>query len=77
MNPYTQLPTLHAFFGDGNDMRDFGALGNGTEATASEMNNRGQVAGVSNLADDLILHAFLWNWGTLTDLGTLGGTSSK
>ena len=42
-------------------MRDFGALGNGTKVTASEMNNRDQVAGVSTLADDFILHAFLWN----------------
>jgi probable HAF family extracellular repeat protein len=73
VNPGTQLPTLHPFFWDGDEMRDLGALGNGTEATASGMNNRGQVAGRSNLADDFTFHAFLWDQGKLTDFGTLGG----
>ena len=54
-------------------MVDIGALGNGTVATVAGMNSRGQVAGISNLADDLIFHAFLWDKGTLSDFGTLGG----
>jgi probable HAF family extracellular repeat protein len=73
VNPGTGLPTLHPFFWDGDAMRDLGALANGTQATASAMNNRGQVAGSSNLADDFTLHAFLWDQGKLTDFGTLGG----
>ena len=73
VNPGTGLPTLHPFFWDGDAMRDLGALANGTRTTASAMNNRGQVAGVSNLADDSAFHAFLWDKGTLTDFGTLGG----
>jgi probable HAF family extracellular repeat protein len=54
-------------------MRDLGALANGTRATASGMNNRGQVAGTSNLADDFTFHAFLWDKAKLADFGTLGG----
>jgi probable HAF family extracellular repeat protein len=77
LNPGTGLgvPTVHPFLWDGDEMRDLGALGNGTIATASGINNLGQVAGGSNLADDLIFHAFLWDAGKLIDLGSLGGDS--
>jgi probable HAF family extracellular repeat protein len=53
-------------------MTDLGTLG-GTIGTAALANNRGQVAGVSDLAGDLVSHPFLWDNGVLTDLGTLGG----
>jgi probable HAF family extracellular repeat protein len=75
-NPVTGLPTLHPFLWSGNTMLDLGTLG-GTLATASGINNRGQVAGVSNLAGDLTFHPFLWSKGTLTDLGTLGGNNGQ
>lgn len=75
VNPGTGfgVPTVHPFLWDGDEMRDLGALGNGTVATASGINNHGQVAGASNLADDLVFHAFLWDKGRLSDLGSLGG----
>jgi probable HAF family extracellular repeat protein len=57
-------------------MRDLGTLG-GTAGIALAVNNRGQVAGQSNLKGDKKSHPFLWNPGDrrLTDLGTLGGDS--
>jgi probable HAF family extracellular repeat protein len=72
VNPGTGLPTLHPFFWDGDEMKDLGTLG-GTLAFAQGINNRGQVAGASSLADDMTFHAFLWGKGKLTDFGTLGG----
>ena len=56
-----------------NGMRDLGSLG-GTCTTASDMNNRGQVVGFSNLPGDLSEHGFLWDNGSFQDLGgSLGG----
>jgi probable HAF family extracellular repeat protein len=72
VNPGSTFPTLHPFFWDGDEMKDLGTLG-GTLAVANAINNSGQVAGASNLADDFTLHAFLWDEGKLTDFGTLGG----
>jgi probable HAF family extracellular repeat protein len=72
VNPATGLPTLHPFMWEGDEMKDLGTLG-GTLAFANGINNRGQVAGASSLADDMTFHAFLWDKGKLTDFGTLGG----
>jgi probable HAF family extracellular repeat protein len=37
------------------------------------INNKGQVVGISDLPGDATGHAFLWENGVLTDLGTLPG----
>ena len=57
-------------------MLDLGTLG-GTLGLASAINNRSQVAGLSNLAGDLTFHPFLWSRGKLKDLGTLGGDNGQ
>ena len=70
--------TTGAFLWEKGKMTDLGGLG-GTCTLASALNNRGQVAGWSNLAGDLAYHAFRWDPAThphLRDLETLGGTKS-
>ena len=48
----------------------------GTSSVGFSVNDRGWVAGRSNLAGNQSRHATLWRNGTLTDLGTLGGRNS-
>ncbi len=38
-----------------------------------QINDRGQIVGVSTLSDNATFHAFLWQSGVMTDLGTLPG----
>jgi probable HAF family extracellular repeat protein len=54
---------------------DLPSLG-GTNSRANSINNRGWLAGYSNLAGNQTRHAALWQDGVLTDLKTLGGPNS-
>jgi probable HAF family extracellular repeat protein len=56
------VPALYA-------VTDLGTL------SASDLNNAGQVVGQAGTTDGFN-HAFLWDNGTMIDLGTLGGTNS-
>lgn len=53
---------------------DLGTLG-GRSASAYDINDRGQIVGVSRNAEGY-RRAFLWERGEMRDLGTLGGTQS-
>lgn len=72
-NPVTGTPTQDPFLWENGKMKDLGTLG-GTQGFANAFNNRGQVAGESNLAGDLTSRPFLWDGRVLKDLGTLGGS---
>jgi probable HAF family extracellular repeat protein len=52
------------------------ALG-GTISRGNSLNNRGWVAGYSNLPGNQSRHAALWLDGSILDLGTLGGPNSS
>ena len=51
---------------------DLGTLG-GTLSVPIDLNDRGDITGVSFSAGDTALRGFLWQRGVMTDLGTLGG----
>jgi probable HAF family extracellular repeat protein len=49
----------------------------GADTFATAVNNLGQVVGYTSDSFANPLHAFLWDHGKLTDLGTLGGATSQ
>jgi probable HAF family extracellular repeat protein len=82
-NETTGIPTQDPFLWENGKMRDLGNLG-GTVSFGQCANNRGDVIGISSLAEQPAAcpggpgcHAFLWAHGSMKDLGTLGGDSSE
>jgi probable HAF family extracellular repeat protein len=87
VDPNTGLPTLDPFLWVDGKMVDIGTLG-GTVGLGFMVNNRGQVIGISSLAEapgacitgpffgTPGCHGILWDRGILKDLGTLGGDFS-
>jgi probable HAF family extracellular repeat protein len=66
----------HAFVYHAGTVTPIGDLGGG-DARANDINNLGQVVGISTLPPDgqgkSASHAFVWDKGVMRDLGTLGG----
>ncbi len=74
----------HAFLSQRHDdvqqLVDLGVLSGGTNSYATGINAFKQVTGTSDFNDPVngpTSHAFLYSWGKLTDLGTLGGGFSN
>ena len=85
-NASTGIPTQHAFLWDKGTITDIPTLG-GTFAFAQCTNDQAQVIGQSSFLGDVgcdpsdplntcAEHAFSWDHGITSDLGTLGGSFS-
>jgi probable HAF family extracellular repeat protein len=72
------VPTADPFLWEREEgMTDLGTLG-GTCGIPAAFNNRGQVAGLSDLSGDSTFHPFLWTKpGPMQDLGTFGGNNGQ
>ena len=68
--------SLHSGELGGYEVDQLDSLG-GTSSAGFSINNRGWVAGRSNLPGNQIRHATLWRNGVLTDLGTLGDPEKR
>jgi probable HAF family extracellular repeat protein len=70
----------HAVISTNGKITDLGTLPGGYYSQASAINDHGQVVGYANFGktEDVFQpqHAFLYSNGTMSDLGTLGGTQS-
>jgi probable HAF family extracellular repeat protein len=71
--PYAQV--VRSFIFDGKNFADLGNLPGGQSVEATAINNNGQVVGSATTADGST-HAFLYDNGKMTDLGTLDGNAS-
>jgi len=77
-NTLFNLVLLHALLWENGKAVDLGNLGGSTGAAmgniAFDINNRGDVVGLSDTTGDTTFHAFLWTKATgMKDLGTLDG----
>src|SRR6476469_1942690 len=86
LDPLTGYPESHSTRWQDGDILDLGTLG-GNESYANFINERGQITGAAlNAIPDAFtidlfigatqVHAFLWEHGSMQDLGTLGGPDS-
>jgi probable HAF family extracellular repeat protein len=65
--------SFHAVLWQDGTAIDLGNLGGTTNNYGVDINNQGQVVGISDLRGDTTYHGFLWEKGVMTDLGTLPG----
>lgn len=64
----------------GDQIQELPPLPGDTSGAATAINDRGQVVGISGICDQAVgrftaAHAVLWEKGTVTDIGNLGGTA--
>ncbi|HEX7288932.1 MAG TPA: hypothetical protein VF532_22295 [Candidatus Angelobacter sp.] len=86
IDPQVGLPAVVTVLWKDGQIFNLGALAGGFSSAAGAINNRGQIAGASlNGVPDpfsmagvgIQLRGFLWEKGTMSDLGTLGGPDAN
>ena len=68
----------HAFFYDGtlHDLGNLAPAADGLISQGASINNAGVIAGSSNSIGNSSAHAVVFSGGSITDLGTIGGTGT-
>jgi probable HAF family extracellular repeat protein len=86
IDPQLGIPAVVSVLWKDGQIFNLGVLPGGFESVANTVNNRGQIVGVSfNGVPDpfsmagvgIQLRAYLWEKGTMSDLGTLGGPDAQ
>lgn len=68
--------TTGAFLYEDGEMKNIGSFG-GTCTFPADLNNRGEIVGISTLSGDKVQHAFLWKNDVLNNLpNTIGGKNA-
>ncbi len=75
--PLTPAASAHALLWRNGSVTYLGGFGGKMNNVPFDINNRGQIVGLSDLPGDTTSHAFLWQNGVMTDLGTLPGDFSS
>lgn len=73
-------PQYHAILFKDGTTHDLGTLASGQRSQAFGINDRWQIVGTSRIAPDVAgdtEHPFLYQYGRMTDLGTLGGSGGR
>jgi probable HAF family extracellular repeat protein len=76
INSTTGLPTTDIFLWENDQMFDLGTLG-GVFSSLNALNNRGQVAGYSDLPGDATIHPVFGDRTGMKELGTFGGDNGN
>jgi probable HAF family extracellular repeat protein len=77
LNVLGYAASLHAVMWRNGSPTALPGLGGQFNNAALDINDRGQIVGLSDLPGDTSTHAVLWQNGSVTDLGTLAGDASS
>lgn len=66
-----EIQPLHALLWHDGKTIDLGNLGGSTQNVALAINDHRQIVGASDIVGGTYQHAFLWQNGSMRDLGTL------
>jgi probable HAF family extracellular repeat protein len=77
LDPVFGIPTFHGFTSVRSKLNDVGNIFGGHFNYAQAVNDRGDIVGAADVAEDITAHAFLIRNGSIVDLGTVAGDTNS